>query len=199
MHLSYFLSLSYYFLFPLLSSSPHLYYVFQIHSGCLTTTSFTSTQTATNAILLTCGLSAPRLLYPSLSLWASGTVSLWSTKQILFPLLLPKLLLTFWALTRDLDSSKRLQQPLLHSLTTSPSLHHPPVRLGRVEVLVFSFQKIGNTQLILPYAIITHWNLMLGLGILFPFILTSYLSSVLLSSITQPFLRSWIEHYKLTL
>ncbi len=40
-----------------------------------------------NAILLTCVLSAPHL-YLSLSLWVSGTVSLLSTKQILFLLLL---------------------------------------------------------------------------------------------------------------
>ncbi len=42
-----------------------------------------------NAILLTCILSAP-LLYPSLSLWVFGTVSLLSAMLISFPLLLPK-------------------------------------------------------------------------------------------------------------
>ncbi len=50
-----------------------------------------------NAILPTCVLSAPLLLYPSLSLWASGTVSLRSTKQILFQLLLPKRHSASWA------------------------------------------------------------------------------------------------------
>ncbi len=95
--------------------------------------------------------SAPPLLYPSLSLWASGTVSMWSTKQILFPLLLPKVHLASGFV-------QKTRQPLLRSLKTSPSLT-PTVRLGRVEVLVFSF--LTNTQLILPYATITHWNLML--------------------------------------
>ncbi len=75
--------------------------------------------------------SAPPLLYPSLSLWASGTVSMWSTKQILFPLLLPKVHLASGFV-------QKTRQPLLRSLKTSPSLT-PPVRLGRVEVLVFSF------------------------------------------------------------
>ncbi len=96
---------------------------------------------------------------PSLSLWASGIVSLLSTKQILFPLLLPKLHLTFWAWLRP-GFVQKTQQPLLCSLTTSPSLT-PPVRLGRAEVLIFSFLTFGNSPLILPYAIITHWNLML--------------------------------------
>ncbi len=65
-----------------------------------------------NAILLTCVLSAPLLLYPSLSLWASGLVSLLSTKQILFPLLLPKLHLTFWAWLKP-GFVQKTQQPLL--------------------------------------------------------------------------------------
>ncbi len=105
-----------------------------------------------NEILLTCVLSAPLL-------WASGTVSFWSTNQILFPLLLPKLHSASWAWLRP-GFVRKTQQPLMHSLTTSPSLSSP-IRLERVEVLVFSFLKITNTELIIPYAIITHWNLML--------------------------------------
>ncbi len=76
-----------------------------------------------NVILLTCSLSA-LLLYPSLSLWASGTVSLRSTKQILFLLLLPKLHLSFWAWLRP-GFVRKTPQPLLRSLTTSPSLTPP--------------------------------------------------------------------------
>ncbi len=52
---------------------------------------------------------------------------------------------------------QKTQQPLQRSLTTSSLT--PPCRLGRVEVLVFSFVTIGNTQPTLPYAKITHWNL----------------------------------------
>ncbi len=83
-----------------------------------------------NAILLTCVLSAPLLLFPSLPLWASGIVSLRSTKQILVPLLLLKLLLTFWAWLRP-GFVQKTQQPLLRSLTTFPSLTPPrQVRKG---------------------------------------------------------------------
>ncbi len=136
-----------FFLFPLLSSFPHLYHVFPIHSGCLTTTLLHQTHLCTSSSL---PLSFSR---------GSGTVSLQSTKHILFQLLLPKLYIAFWPCLRP-GFVQKTQQPLLHSLTTSPSLT-PPVRLGRVEVLVFSFLTIVNTQLILPYAIITHWNPML--------------------------------------
>ncbi len=59
--------------------------MFPIHSGCLTTTLLHQTQTATQSC------SRAPLLYPSLTLWASGTLCLRSTKQILFLLLLPKL------------------------------------------------------------------------------------------------------------
>ncbi len=95
-HLPILISCFIYFLFPVLSSFHHLYHVFPIHSGCIALTS----NADGNAILLTCVLSAPLLLYPSLSLWASGTVSLRSTKHILFPLLLPKLHLASWAWLR---------------------------------------------------------------------------------------------------
>ncbi len=66
--------------FPFLFSPPLscVSNTFQLsHNNALTSS------TDGNAFLLTCILSAP-LLYPSLSLLASGTVSLWSTKQILF-------------------------------------------------------------------------------------------------------------------
>ncbi len=75
-----------------------------------------------------CVLSAPLLLYPSLSLWASGTVSLRSTKQILFPLLLPKLHLASWAWLRP-GYVQKTHQPLMHSLTNSPP--PPPPRQVR--------------------------------------------------------------------
>ncbi len=147
-----------YLLFPFLSSSPHLYHVFAIHSGCLTTTLLHQTQTA----MRSCSPAAYLHLFFFTPLFLYGPLELSvlrSTKQILFPLLLPKLHLAFWAWLRP-GFVKKTQQPLLCSLTTSPFLTSP-VSLGRVEVLVFSFLIIGNTQLILPYAIITHWNLML--------------------------------------
>ncbi len=74
-----------------------------------------------NAILLTCSPSAPLLLYPSLSLWVSEIVSLLSTKQIVFPLLLPKPDSAFWAWLRP-GFIQKTQLPLLRSLMNSPSL-----------------------------------------------------------------------------
>ncbi len=67
--------------------------------------------------------SAPPLLYPSLSLWASGNVSMWSTKQILFPLLLPKVHLASGFV-------QKTRQPLLRSKNLSFSHTLCQVRKG---------------------------------------------------------------------
>ncbi len=91
--------------------------MFPIHSGCLTTTLLHQTHLCTSSSL---PLSFSR---------GSGTVSLRSTKHILFQLLLPKLYLAFWACLRP-GFVQKTQQPLLHSLTTSPSLTSRQVRKG---------------------------------------------------------------------
>ncbi len=87
--LSYFYLLSY-FLF-LSSFHPPLSCV----SVCLTTALLHQTQTATQSCSPASYLHL--FFFTSLSLWVSGTVSLRSTKQILFPLLLPKLHSASWA------------------------------------------------------------------------------------------------------
>ncbi len=112
--------------FPFLSSfSPHL--------SCVSNTfwlSHKNTLTSNadgNAILLSCVLSSPLLLYPSLFIWASGTVSLQSTKQILLPLLLPKLHSASWAWLRP-GFVQKTQQPLSNNFSFS---HNPrQVRKG---------------------------------------------------------------------
>ncbi len=87
-----------------------------------------------NAILLTCVLSAPLLLYPSLSLWASGTVSLQAIKQILFPLLLPKLHSASWTWINPEDSATPA------ALSNNFSFSHTPrqIRKGGVTGLLIS-------------------------------------------------------------
>ncbi len=119
------------YLFPLSSSLlfSHLYHVFPIHSGCLTTTLLHQTQTVTQSIPAIASQTALSIL---------GLTETWICPE-------------------DSATPAALSNNFSFSHPPPP----PPVRLGRVEVLVFSFLTIGNTQIILLHAIITHWNLML--------------------------------------
>ncbi len=117
--LSYFNLLSY-FLF-LFSLPPPLSYVSNTFV-CLTAMLLHQTQTATQSCSPVFYLHL--FFFTSLSLWVSGTVSLRSTKQIVFPLLLPNLHSASWTWLRP-GFIQKTQQPLLRSLTTSPSLTPP--------------------------------------------------------------------------
>ncbi len=112
------------------------YYLFIL---CISNTFWLShnaltSNTEGNAILLTCVLSA-HLLCPSLSPWVSGMVSLQSTKQILFPLLLPKLHSASWAWLRPEFVQKTLSNNL--------SFSHTPHQV----------KKVGDTFLLIS----TNW------------------------------------------
>ncbi len=82
---------------------------------------------------------------------------------------LPKLTSRFWKIISAFslqstlwlrpELAQKTQQSQLLYLTTPLSLT-PPVRLAGAGTLVCSFQTFGNTQPTLPYAIITHLNLM---------------------------------------
>ncbi len=152
MHLPILISCFIYFLFPLLSSFPHLYHVFPLH--CLTTTLLHQMQMVTQSCSHLCSICT------SSSLPLSFSMGLWNCQSAVNKAdLIPAIASQTAPSILGLTETRKTQQPLLHSLTNSPSLPPPPppphtVRLGRVEVLIFSFLTIGNTQLILPYAII---------------------------------------------
>ncbi len=101
-----------------------------------------------NAILLTCVVSAPLLLYPSLSLLVSGIFSLLSTKQILFLLLLPKLHSTSCAWLRP-GFVQKTQLHLLRSQTTSHPLLSSFPEDGSPLIVFGDF----NIHLNKPYAV----------------------------------------------
>ncbi len=135
-----------------LSPSPHLYHVFPILSGCLTTRLLHQTQTAMQSCSPICTSSSlPLFLYGPLELSVCCQQSR-SYSRYCSTLSIVGLTET-WIRPED--------SPTPAALPNNFSFFHTPVRLGRAEVLVFSFLTIGNTQLILPYAIITRWNIML--------------------------------------
>ncbi len=92
------------------------------------------------------------LFYGPLELSVSGH------KSDLIPAIASQTALSILGLTETWIRPEGSATPM-HSLTTSPSLIPHQVRKGGGTGLLIS--KITNTQLIIPYAIITHWNLML--------------------------------------
>ncbi len=149
MHLPILISCFIYFLFPLLSSFPHLYHVFPIH--CLTTTLLHQMQMATQSCSHVCSICT------SSSLPLSFSMGLWNrqsavNKADIIPAIASQTALSILGLTETwiCPEDSATSTALSNKFSFSP----PPVRLGRVEVLIFSFLTIGNTQLILSYAII---------------------------------------------
>ncbi len=98
----------------------------------------------------------------SSSLPLSFSMGLWNcqsavNKADLIPAIASQTALSILCLTETWINSEDSATPA--ALSNNFSFSHPPARLGRVEELVFSFITIENTQLILPCAIIYHWNL----------------------------------------
>ncbi len=129
--------------------------MFPIHSCCLTTTLLHKTQTPTQS-------SSPAFFlhlffYTPLFFCGSLELSVCCQQADLILAIASQTALSILGLTETWIRPEDLATPA----ALSNNFSHTPVRLGRVEVLVFSFLTIGNTQPTLPYAIITHLNLML--------------------------------------
>ncbi len=136
MHSPIFNSYFIYFLFPLLSSSPHQYITVVSQQRSY----IKRTRQRNLAHLWPICTSSSLLLSFSVGLWNCQSAV---NKADFIPAIVSQTA-TFWAWLRP-GFVQKTQQPLLRSPITSPSLT-PPVRLGRVEVLDFSFLTIGNTQ-----------------------------------------------------
>ncbi len=156
-HLPIFNSYFNYSLFPLPSSSPHLYHVFPIHSGCLTTSYIKRRRQ--------CNFAHLQPICTSSSLPLSFSIGLWNcqsavNKADLIPTFASQTALSILGLTETWIRPEDSETPA--ALSNNLFFSHTPrqVRKGGGTGLLIS-KYFGNTQLILPYAIITHWNLML--------------------------------------
>ncbi len=104
-----------------------------------------------------CNLAHLRSFCTSSSLPFSFSMGLWNcqsavNKADLIPAIASQTALSILGLTETWIQPEDSATP---AALSNNFFSHTPVMLGRVEVLVFSFLTIGNTQLILPYAIIT--------------------------------------------